>query len=863
MSSTLGTGHQPSKPEVGPLLQAEYRDPFGHMLHVAIACGALFLAPLGIVAAEVGFWILVAVCLIRTPALLPTWWGIWRWPCVPWLVAFVGFALISLTWSSDPAAGAMRFKCLRAALWAVCIWPVIGDPWARTWLVRGVLTGVAVLAATQVASFVGESIALGHWSHSGSGGLHGEESKTALWCAIGLSLALGVAAASSIRLRLRVTSIGLASIAVAGVCVSGSLRLLVASVAALLVAPCLAAVCRMPGASRMAVLCASAAVALATGVWFLPEVRERAQLELQFVVHRANASSEQISELQRRALWWKAEWEGFRTHPLLGEGWGGTPAIVSKSDVIATAVADRPAIADDGNITTPGHPHSLYMMVLGELGASGAVLLLGCIWTVLVMAIRAARENPINLGVLAGLLVWLLAAAGDTVTNSTSVAVGAILIAMMARPSPLPRLTRDELLKRSSGRIRVAVFVERFGFPGGSERFSQQTVELMADTGRYDFHVFANKWTSNRQDIHFYRVPIARFSRTLRPWILAHLASHMIRRGDFDVVHSHGAIVRADVVTVHGAPRRYWISHIKRRRMHPFDLVSDAVDRAVLRNGSDTTFMPVSTLLHDTFRETWGTLPGIWRVLHPGVDCERFGRNETSRAAQRERLGIEAHEVALLFVGMNFEIKGLTLLIESVAHYSRLPGAVSIKVIVVGKGSEDEYRALAKSLAIEHRVIFVGVCQTGIEEYYSAADAFALLSTFETFCMAALEAMAASLPVLVTNRMGIRDLVVDGEHGYVVPIDATAAHVANCLAELASAESRGRMGSNARTVAELHSWQSVAEQLAIRYAAIAKLKHSSRSSLSLMEARALRPGGSPACGGTRCQSSRTHPPAGM
>jgi UDP-glucose:(heptosyl)LPS alpha-1,3-glucosyltransferase len=809
-------------PERDPLLEAEYRDPFGHMLHVAIACGALFLAPLGIVPSEIGLWTLLAVCLIRLPSLARTLPGMLAWPITPWLVASVCLVLISLVWSTDQGNGAMRLKCLRALLWAVCLWPIAGDPWARRWLVRGILAGISALVATQLAARLVNVASSLQWVSSRPGGLHGEESKAALWCATGLCLALGGAASAQVAPRIRISAMIFSAATVTGLCLSGSLRVIAASALALVATPCVAALCQVRVRSTFLIVCLAASVMLVIGVSIVPEVRERAIDEARSVLRSGDEANPFATELQRRLLWWRAEWDGFLEDPIIASGWGSTPTLVRESGVVAASVARLPAIADDTDLVAPGQPHSLYMMVLGELGVPGALLLLMCIWSTVLMALRAVRESSLNLGVLAALIMWMVAAAGDTVTNSTNVAIFAILAVMTARPSPSRRPAQCPQVGPT--RLRVAVFVERFGFPGGSERFSQQTVNLMADTGRYEFHVFANRWNSTRTDIRFYHVPIARFSRTLRPWLLSQIASQMIRRGTYDVVHSHGAIAHADIVSVHGAPRRYWIREVKRRRMHPFDFVSDAVDRAVLSNGSSTRFMPVSSLLHDTFRETWGTLPGSWAVLHPGVDCDRFARNEEARAAQRARLGISNDEIMLLFVGMNFEIKGLGLLIEALAQYSRTPAAVPMKIVVVGKGKEDHFRGLARSLGIEDKVTFAGVCTTGIENYYSAADAFALLSTFETFCMAALEAMAASLPVIVTSRMGIRDLVVDGEHGFVVAPDAQVRDVVRCLHEIADGSKRTAMGRRARGVAEQHSWEVVVRRLGTEYEASAASK---------------------------------------
>ena len=61
-----------------------------------------------------------------------------------------------------------------------------------------------------------------------------------------------------------------------------------------------------------------------------------------------------------------------------------------------------------------------------------------------------------------------------------------------------------------------------------------------------------------------------------------------------------------------------------------------------------------------------------------------------------------------------------------------------------------------------------------------------MLSRFDTFGMAALDAMAASLPVVLSGNVGAKDLVRDGENGFIVGDPADAAAVADRLAQLLS-----------------------------------------------------------------------------
>ncbi|MBU4230061.1 MAG: glycosyltransferase, partial [Proteobacteria bacterium] len=104
----------------------------------------------------------------------------------------------------------------------------------------------------------------------------------------------------------------------------------------------------------------------------------------------------------------------------------------------------------------------------------------------------------------------------------------------------------------------------------------------------------------------------------------------------------------------------------------------------------------------------------------------------------------------------------------------------------------------------------------GIEEIYAAAEVCVLLSGFDTFGMTVLEAMAASLPVIISTRVGAKDIVINGEHGFIVARD-DAETVSAHLVSLCDEQRRARMGRAARQRAAEHSWDEVAGKVAMIY----------------------------------------------
>ncbi len=360
---------------------------------------------------------------------------------------------------------------------------------------------------------------------------------------------------------------------------------------------------------------------------------------------------------------------------------------------------------------------------------------------------------------------------------------------------------------------RIAVIAEKYGMAGGSERFVREVTERLAATGRWEFHVFTNRWQGGVAGVTFHRVPRIKFPRFLRPLLFTMLAQRRIARGGFDLVHAHWPTFRADVFSTHGAPHSHWVGHVLRRRPNLFDRVSMMIDRRMIAQGNESVFMPVSGFLRERFEEAFGALPGLWKVVHPGVDAQRFARDPAARVAVRSALGIEADDRVLLFVGMNFVPKGLGALLEGFADLRRRQHSLPSRLVAVGRGPVAPFRRRARELGVADRVHFVEPQSSGVERFYSAADAFALTSEFETFGMVVLEAMAAGLPVLISDRMGVRDLVQDGVEGFVVRRQADPGLLGERLAMLLDPVRGASMGAAARETAKGHTWQCVADEV--------------------------------------------------
>ena len=370
------------------------------------------------------------------------------------------------------------------------------------------------------------------------------------------------------------------------------------------------------------------------------------------------------------------------------------------------------------------------------------------------------------------------------------------------------------------GKKRIAVIVPKYGLVGGGERFVYEVTERIAHEQQFELHVLANRWkVAAESPVIFHKVPSISFPRFMRAFIFPWFAQRMVAAGGYDLIHSHDRIFKADIVSLHGFPHEQWIRDVRKKSPSLFDRGVIAVERCMIKNGVDTTFLPVSSLAMDSFHRTYPKLPGIWDIVPPGVDFTRFSSpsREECRTKIRKRHGIGDHDVLFLFVGMNFEVKGLEAIISGMAKAKKSRGDAKITLLVVGKGDKRKFTRIAVSLGIAESVVFAGIMENGIEQYYRAADVFVMLSAFDTFGMVVLEAMAAGLPSVISNTVGAKDLIENGVNGFIIQDCTNTAAVADNFSSLLDAERRHRLGEAAQSTAEKFSWEHLASRVVTVY----------------------------------------------
>ncbi len=367
--------------------------------------------------------------------------------------------------------------------------------------------------------------------------------------------------------------------------------------------------------------------------------------------------------------------------------------------------------------------------------------------------------------------------------------------------------------------MRIAVVIPKYGLLGGAEGFAYELTERLAMRGGWDVHVFAHQYRRGDAPVTFHRVLLPPFPRFMRQIYFAWGVDRGIRRGRFDLIHSHDRIWGMHLLTMHGIPHERWVKNVRNKRMSLFDRAVARVERRGLSSPSLRMVLPVSDLTKEEIERAYALPETRLRVIHPGIAAERFASlsQDACRREVRQRHHLAESDLVVLFVGMNFEIKRLDLVMEGMAELLREePTGSRLRLMVVGKGEVGRYQALARRLGIAERTVFAGATRE-VEAYYLASDIFVMPSTFDTFGMAVLEAMAAGLPVIITRKVGARDLVRDGVEGFILSDSPPPSELTEKLALLLNPARRRRMGRQAGETALQHTWDRVADEMASIY----------------------------------------------
>jgi 1,2-diacylglycerol 3-alpha-glucosyltransferase len=160
-----------------------------------------------------------------------------------------------------------------------------------------------------------------------------------------------------------------------------------------------------------------------------------------------------------------------------------------------------------------------------------------------------------------------------------------------------------------------------------------------------------------------------------------------------------------------------------------------------------------------------GLIPPVVTVSC-GVDTQQFHPDESiDRTEIRKRYSIDPACTVFLYVGRLDAEKRLDSIIDAIDLLNR----DDIQLVIAGKGKESQkLQARVNSSGKPERVIFPGfIAQSELNALLNCVDCFIMPSDAELLSIATLEAMSCGLPILAARAYALRELVTDGENGYL------------------------------------------------------------------------------------------------
>ncbi len=190
------------------------------------------------------------------------------------------------------------------------------------------------------------------------------------------------------------------------------------------------------------------------------------------------------------------------------------------------------------------------------------------------------------------------------------------------------------------------------------------------------------------------------------------------------------------------------------------------------------------------------------RMIRIGIPS---AKRALSRAEAREHLAIGPDEFVVICVARLIRDKGIDVLIAAVERVAASSPKVSL--LVVGDGEERSALEAHARLRLKDRARFLGFVEDP-DGVYPAADLLALPTRMDGAPMVPKEAARFAVPSVASDVGGVRDSIIDGETGLLVPAEDVAALARAIQRVVEDNQLRRRLGENARRFAELEFSES-------------------------------------------------------
>jgi len=371
--------------------------------------------------------------------------------------------------------------------------------------------------------------------------------------------------------------------------------------------------------------------------------------------------------------------------------------------------------------------------------------------------------------------------------------------------------------------MRVALMHRRLA-GGGTESDLRRLAAGLAGRG-HDVHVFCARADATAPGATVHVVRTLRAGRLARLLSFALAAPRAVARERWDVVVGFGRTPRQDVVRAGGGTHRSYLARMEADglRRRPRGLYHRAIlwlEARAFGAGGHRRVLAVSRRVRQEIIADYGVPPERVAVIYNGVDLERFhpAHRATLGPTLRRALGISEALGVCAAVGTGFRRKGFDLLLRL---WREAPPRDTALLLV---GDDERLRRYQReAAALAGRIVVAGP-RPDVEAVLAAADVVCAPSRQEAFGNVVLEACAAGLPVVVSRRAGVAELLDGGPLAALVVDDPDDGARLSAALGRALGPERDALGRAARALAEGFTWDAHLDRVEALLAEVASAR---------------------------------------
>lgn len=338
---------------------------------------------------------------------------------------------------------------------------------------------------------------------------------------------------------------------------------------------------------------------------------------------------------------------------------------------------------------------------------------------------------------------------------------------------------------------------------GGSGVVAVELAKNLKKKG-YKVHLISYKEPvrfEKKDGIYFHKVFIKKYPLFPHPFYTLDLAAkikEVVERYNIALLHAHYAIPHTFSCLL---ARNFKGEKVKIiTTLHGTDIYifgEDAFYKSLMKFAIEESdgVTAVSLFLKKKTDEILNSSKDI-KVIPNFVDTERFCREKNFDQKLRRNYA-EDNEKLILHVSNFRPIKRVPYIIEI---FSEIRKRCPSRLLLVGNGPQvRETKKKAKELGILEYVYFLGPLKE-VEKIFCICDLLLNLSTVESFCLAALEALSCNVPVIATKVGGLPEVVEDGVCGYLLD-DEPSSIIEASVEVLKDKKKREKFGKRGREIA--------------------------------------------------------------